>query len=69
MEPIKIISVTWPIDNSGGEETATHPSIILECLKIQDSDDDLFTDSEGRTYCIDDLIGKEVEVDGVFLTP
>ena len=69
MEAIKIVSVTWPTDNSGGEETSTHPSIILECLKVQDSDDDLFTDSEGKTYYIDDLIGQEVEVDGIHLIP
>lgn len=66
---IEIISVTWPTDNSGGEETSTHPAVILECLKEQDSDDDLFTDSNGKKYYIDDLIGQEVEVNGVILIP
>lgn len=41
------------------------PNVIMEALREQDSDDDLFTDAYGNTYFLDDLMGRELIVGDV----
>jgi hypothetical protein len=60
--PIHITSIEFPLDNSGRIKVYEDPDVIMEALREQDSDDDLFTDSDGNTYYLDDLIGHELLV-------
>ena len=67
MEIIKIISLTDVIDNRGRTETVTDPLEIKQILLSPEewTDDLIFTDDQGRAYWIDDLIDREVELQGV----
>jgi hypothetical protein len=60
--PIHIIRIEFPLDNSGRIKVYEDPEVIMEALREQDSDDDLFTDSDGNTYFLDDLMGHELLV-------
>lgn len=54
------------IDNSGGEERILREEDIIQILKDPESwtDDLTFVDYSNRTYSIDDLINKKVQVGG-----
>ena len=64
--PIKIVYYSEVIDNWGRTESSTKPDVISKILKDTDNfnDDMSFEDENGRVYNIDDLIGKEVVVNG-----
>lgn len=64
--PIKIVYYSEVIDNWGRTESSTKPDVISRILKDTDNfnDDMSFEDENGRVYNIDDLIGKEVVVNG-----
>ena len=66
---IKIISLTTPVMNSdahwGKTETTKESREIASYLMDERSwtDDDILTDEDGKTYCIDELVGKTVRVE------
>lgn len=64
---MKIVKIEEVIDNWGRYETVVHPKQIEEILRDPAtwSDDQAFYDEGGQVYLIDDLIGKEVEVEGI----
>lgn len=65
---IKIISLTTPVMNSDahwGKTETTQDLRELRSYLIDErswTDDDILTDEEGKTYCIDDLVGEMVQV-------
>ena len=66
-EPIKIVYYSEVIDNWGRTESSSKGPIIHQVLTTPDdwSDDMLFEDDKGNSYMIDDLIGKEILIEGV----
>lgn len=64
---MKIVKIEEVIDNWGRYETTVHPAQIAEVLRDPETwtDDQAFYDEGGQIYLIDDLIGKEVEVEGI----
>jgi hypothetical protein len=64
---IKIVYYSEVIDNWGRTESSTKPEVISKILKDPDNftDDMSFEDENGRVYDIDDLIGKEVILNGI----
>lgn len=65
--PIKIVYYSEVIDNWGRRESSEKALIIFSVLTNSEawSDDMTFEDESGRVYFIDDLIGKEVELEGM----
>ena len=65
--PIKIVYYSEVIDNWGRTESSTKPEVISKILKDSENftDDMSFEDENGRVYDIDDLIGKEVILNGI----
>ena len=63
---IQIIYYEEAIDNWGRKESTFNQATIYSVLTNPSdwSDDMLFTDATGRVYFIDDLLGKDVVVDG-----
>jgi len=63
---IKIVYYSETIDNWGGTKSSTKPKKIHSVLNDSDnfSDDMVFKGSNGEIYFIDDLINKEVIVEG-----
>ena len=66
-EAIHITYYSEVIDNWGRLEASSKGAYIYNALMNVDdwSDDMLFEDPAGNKYFIDDLIGKEVKVDGI----
>jgi len=66
-KPIKIVYYEETVDNWGRKESSTKGDIIFSVLNDPDNftDDMHFEGDNGRIYFIDELIGKEVLVDGV----
>lgn len=68
---IKIIYYSEVIDNWGRTESSFDSKRIYEILMSPEdwTDDMKFEDENGKIYFIDDLIGKEVELEnvGIFL--
>lgn len=64
---MKIVRLEETIDNWGRTETIDQPSEIAEVLRDPETwtDDQIFYDEENRPFFIDDLIGKEVELEGI----
>jgi hypothetical protein len=64
---IKIVYYSEVIDNWGRTESSTKPEVISRILKDRSNynDDMSFEDENGRVYDIDDLIGKEVILNGI----
>jgi len=64
---MKIVRLEETIDNWGRTETTSLPSEIAEILRDPETwtDDQIFYDEENRPFFIDDLIGKEVELEGI----
>ena len=64
---MKIVRLEETIDNWGRTETTNLPSEIAEILRDPETwtDDQIFYDEENRPFFIDDLIGKEVELEGI----
>lgn len=64
---MKIVRLEETVDNWGRTETTSLPSEIAEILRDPAtwSDDQIFYDEENRPFFIDDLIGKEVELEGI----
>jgi len=64
---IKIVYYSEVIDNWGRTESSTKPEVISKILKDSENftDDMSFEDENGRVYDIDDLIGKEVILNGI----
>ncbi len=64
---MKIVKYRETIDNWGRTETVTDPNQIAEVLRDPETwtDDYLFFDEENKVYFIDDLVGKEVELEGI----
>ena len=64
---MKIVRLEETIDNWGRTETTRLPSEIAEILRDPETwtDDQIFYDEENRPFFIDDLIGKEVELEGI----
>ena len=63
---IKIIYYEETLDNWGRKESSKEPSVIHSVLTTPENftDDIHFEGENGQLYFIDDLIGKEVIVDG-----
>jgi hypothetical protein len=63
---IKIVYWSETVDNWGRTESSSKPQIIYSILKDSDnfSDDMVFEGPNSEVYFIDDLIGKEVIVEG-----
>ena len=63
---IKIVRYSETVDNWGRTESSSKPQIIHSILKDSDnfSDDMVFEGPNSEVYFIDDLIGKEVVVEG-----
>ena len=63
---IKIVYYSETIDNWGTTESSTKPKTIHSILNDPDnfSDDMVFEGPNDEVYFIDDLIGKEVIVEG-----
>jgi acyl-coenzyme A synthetase/AMP-(fatty) acid ligase len=72
-KPIKIVYYSEVIDNYGRTESSKQGHIIHEILNDPSlwSDDMTFEGENNQIYFIDDLIGKEVEVEnmGIFTVP
>lgn len=70
---IKIIYYSETVDNWGRTESSSKPEVIHRVLNDVGnwSDDMVFEDESGRSYSIDELEGKEVEIAGIgrFLVP
>lgn len=64
---MKIVRLEETIDNWGRTETTNLPSEIADVLRDPETwtDDQIFYDEENRPFFIDDLIGKEVELEGI----
>ena len=64
---MKIVRLEETIDNWGRTETIDQPSEIADVLRDPETwtDDQIFYDEENRPLFIDDLIGKEVELEGI----
>jgi hypothetical protein len=64
---MKIVRLEETIDNWGRTEVNNLPSEIAEILRDPETwtDDQIFYDEENRPFFIDDLIGKEVELEGI----
>jgi hypothetical protein len=64
---MKIVRLEETIDNWGRTETTNLPSEIAEILRDPETwtDDQIFYDERNRPFFIDDLIGKEVELEGI----
>jgi hypothetical protein len=64
---MKIVRLEETVDNWGRTETTGLPSEIAEILRDPETwtDDQIFYDEENRPFFIDDLIGKEVELEGI----
>lgn len=64
---MKIVRLEETVDNWGRTETTSLPSEIAEILRDPETwtDDQIFYDEENRPFFIDDLIGKEVEIEGI----
>ena len=64
---IHITYYSETIDNSGRVEASSKGEYIYNALMNMDewSDDQIFEDSDGNKYFIDDLINKQVKVDGI----
>jgi hypothetical protein len=64
---MKIVRLEETIDNWGRTEVTNLPSEIAEILRDPETwtDDQIFYDEENRPFFIDDLIGKEVELEGI----
>jgi hypothetical protein len=64
---MKIVKYRETIDNWGRTETVTDLNQIAEVLRNPETwtDDYLFFDEENKVYFIDDLVGKEVELEGI----
>jgi hypothetical protein len=64
---MKIVKYRETIDNWGRTETVTDPKQIEQVLRDPETwtDDYLFFDEENKVYFIDDLVGKEVELEGI----
>jgi hypothetical protein len=73
METIKIVYYSEVIDNWGRTESSTKGKTIAAILNNVDdwTDDMVFEDESGRSYSIDDLAGKQVNVPdvGIFTVP
>lgn len=65
--PIKITHYKETLDNWGRTNSSNKGVIIFSVLNDPDdfNDDMEFEDDNGKIYSIDDLIGKEVFLDGV----
>lgn len=63
---IKIILFSEIVDNWGTTESSSNPKTIYSILNDPDyfSDDMVFEGPNDEVYFIDDLIGKEVVVEG-----
>lgn len=66
VDVIKIVRMSWPIDNLGGHSSTKKPHKIHKFLSTSDEwdDDTLFEDSEGAWYFIDRLLGKHIHLEG-----
>jgi hypothetical protein len=64
---MKIVKYRETIDNWGRTEMVTDPKQIEQVLRDPETwtDDYLFFDEENKVYFIDDLVGKEVELEGI----
>jgi hypothetical protein len=64
---MKIVRLEETIDNWGRTKTTNLPSEIAEILRDPETwtDDQIFYDERDRPFFIDDLIGKEVELEGI----
>lgn len=64
---IKITYYSETIDNWGRTESSSNGDVIQRILmNAEDWNDDMqFEDENGQVYFIDDLIGKEVSVEGI----
>lgn len=69
-KPIKIVKCIETVDNWGNTETYKNEELfnLLSNPADEWTDDQVFLDEGGRKYLIDDLIGKEVEVNGKVFT-
>jgi len=63
---IEIVYYEEVIDNWGRKESSRKAATIEKLLKSPDewSDDQTFEDKLGKVYFIDDLIGKDVKING-----
>ena len=72
-QPIKIVYYSEVMDNWGRTESTFKPETIHKILNTPDdfTDDMTFEDEHEQRYTIDELIGKEVLVEGypVFIVP
>ena len=67
--PIKIVHYSEVIDNWDRVDTSDDPEVIRQVLQQTKFTDDMtFRDENGRSYFIDDLIDKEVQVGDVVFT-
>jgi len=64
---MKIVKYEETVDNWGRTETVTDPKQIAQVLldPAEWTDDLLFFDDSGDVHFIDDLVGKEVELEGI----
>ena len=64
---MKIVRIEETVDNWGRTETIDQPSEIAEILRDPETwtDDQIFFTEDHNFFGIDDLIGKEVEVEGI----
>jgi hypothetical protein len=64
---MKIVRLEETIDNWGRTETTNLPSEIAKILRDPETwtDDQIFYDERNRPFFIDELIGKEVELEGI----
>ena len=73
MTPIKIVYFSEVIDNWGRTESTFKPETIHKILNMPEefNDDMTFEGENDQVYFIDDLIGKEVLIEGypVFTVP
>lgn len=63
----RIVFYSETIDNWGRQEASSKAEIIQKVLNDVDNwtDDMRFEDESGNSYFIDDLAGKEVELEGI----
>lgn len=64
---IKIVYYSEVIDNWGRRESSAKALVIYSVLTNPEawSDDMAFEDESGRVYFLDDLVGQEVELEGM----
>ena len=70
---IKIVYYSETIDNWGRTNSSNRGSVIFSVLQDTENwnDDMTFEDENGQVYLIDDLTGKEVQLEeiGIFTVP